>query len=163
MSKLAIAAALSFAVLASPLRAGAGDDDPIHFFEGRTESLGTVKIAMKKPFRSRAVGKGEILSDGSLTLVQRVEDEGQKPRERRWRIRRVGPGRYSGTMTEAKGPVTVEQVGGRYRFSFRMSGNVAVEQWLDPAADWKSAASKVTIRKYGIVVGRSDAVIRKLD
>ena len=143
--------------------AAAASDDPIRFFEGRTESLGTVKITMKKPFRSRAVGKGEILSDGTLNLVQRVEDEGQKPRERRWRIRRVGPGRYSGTMTEAKGPVVVEKVGGRYRFSFRMSGNVAVEQWLDPAPDWKSAASKVTIRKYGIVVGRSDAVIRKVD
>ncbi len=150
-------------VLAAPAWAATERDDPMTFFEGRTESVGTVKIAMKKPFRSRAVGKGEILSDGTLNLVQRVEDEGQKPRERRWRIRRVGPGRYSGTMTEAKGPVVVEKVGDRFRFSFRMSGNVAVEQWLDPAADWKSAASKVTIRKYGIVVGRSDAVIRKVD
>ena len=138
-------------------------NDPLHFFEGRTESIGTVKIAMKKPFRSRALGKGEILSDGTLHLLQRVEDQGQLVRERRWTIHKVAPGRYSGTMSEAKGPVTIEEVDGRYRFRFRMDGNVFVEQWLIPAENWRSAASKVTIRKYGIQVGRSDAVIRKLD
>ena len=163
MSKLAVVAALSLAFLASPLRAGAGSDDPIRFFEGRTESVGTVKLAMKKPFRSRATGKGEIMPDGSLHLVQLVEDQGQKPRERRWRVRRVGNGRYTGTMSEAKGPVTVEEIDGRYRFRFRMDGSVAVEQWLIPAPDNRSAVSKITIRKFGILVGRSDAVIRKVD
>jgi hypothetical protein len=44
-----------------------------------------------------------------------------------------------------------------------MDGNVAVEQWLIPSSDGKSAASKVTIRKYGVVVGHSDGVIKKLD
>ena len=78
-------------------------------------------------------------------------------------MRQVAPGRYSGTMSEARGPVTVEQVGSRYRFRFRMQGNVAVEQWLAPMPDGRSAKSTVTIRKYGIRVGGSDAVIRKLD
>ena len=87
---------------------------------------------MKKPFRSRAIGRGEIKADGSLDLVQRVEDEGEQPRERHWRMRRTAPGHYTGTMTEARGPVTVEEVSGRYRFRFRMDGNVAVEQWLTP-------------------------------
>lgn len=137
--------------------------DPMHFFEGRTESIGTVKIAMQKAFRSRAVGKGEILPDGSLRLVQRIEDQGQLPKERRWRIRKVGAGRYSGTMSEAKGPVAVEEIGGRYRFHFRMEGSVSVEQWLTPAPDYRSAQSKITIRKYGVLVGRSEAVIRKLN
>lgn len=155
-------AALALAIsIAAP--AAAKPSDPMSFFAGRTESLGTVKLAMKKPFRSRALGKGEIMPDGTLNLVQRVEDHGQPPRERRWRVRKVGNGRYTGTMSEAKGPVTVEEIDGRYRFRFRMDGSVAVEQWLIPAADSKSAVSKVIIRKFGILVGRSDAVIRKLD
>jgi hypothetical protein len=137
--------------------------DPMSFFAGRTESIGTVKIAMRKPFRSRAIGKGEIRSDGTLNLVQRVEDDGQPPRERRWRVRKVAPGRYAGTMSEAKGPVTVMQVDSRYQFRFRMEGSVSVEQWLTPAADGRSAKSNSTFRKFGVVVGRSDAVIRKLD
>lgn len=147
--------------LATGLRAE--KTDPMRFFEGRTESVGTVKIAMKKPFRSRAVGKGEILPDGTLHLVQRVEDQGQLAKERRWRMRKIGEGRYSGTMSDARGPVTAEEIGGRFRFHFRMDGNVSVEQWLTPAADGRSAVSKVTIRKYGVLVGRSDAVIRKLN
>jgi len=78
-------------------------------------------------------------------------------------MRKVGPGRYTGTMSEARGPVTVEEVDGRYRFQFRMDGSVAVEQWLIPAPDGRSAKSKIIIRKYGIRVGGSDSLIRKLD
>jgi hypothetical protein len=118
---------------------------------------------MKKPFHSRAVGKGVLKTDGTLDLIQRVEDEGQQPRERRWRMRQVSPGHFSGTMSEAKGPVTVEAVGGRYRFRFRMDGSIAVEQWLTPMPDGRSARCVFSIRKYGIRVGGSDGYIRKLD
>jgi hypothetical protein len=156
---LAVATCLAF----TPSPSAAKTSDPIAFFAGRTESVGTVKIAMKKPFRSRAIGKGEIKADGSLELVQRVEDEGEQPRDRRWRMRRTSPGHYAGTMSDARGPVTVEEVSGRYRFRFRMDGNIAVEQWLTPMPDGRSARSVVVIRKYGVRVGGSDAIIRKLD
>ena len=147
----------------TPCHAASDEQDPLRFFEGRTESVGTVKIAMRKPYHSRAIGKGEILPDGTLILVQRVEDQGQLAKERRWKMRKVAPGRYTGTMSEAKGPVSVDEVDGRYRFRFRMDGNIAIEQWLIPASDGKSAASKLTIRKYGVLVGRSDSVIRKVN
>ena len=74
-------AAILFAATAFP--ASAELADPLRFFEGRTESIGTVKLVTKKPFKSRAIGKGEIRFDGSLDLVQRVEDQGEQPRERR--------------------------------------------------------------------------------
>lgn len=155
-----LASLVCAASLACP--ASAGIKNPLHFFEGRTESIGTVKLAMKKPFRSRAIGRGVIKPDGSLDLIQRVEDEGAPPRERHWRVRQVAPGKFTGTMNEAKGPVTIEEVNGRYRFHFRMAGSVSIEQWLIPASDFRSGTSKVTIRKYGIRVGSSEAVIRKL-
>ena len=159
-----LSTALAAACLAGTAPAASdGQTDPLRFFEGRTESVGTVKLAMAKPYRSRALGNGEILPDGSLRLVQRIEDQGRQPRQRRWHMRQVAPGRFSGTMSEARGPVTAEEVGGRYRFRFRMDGNVAVEQWLTPMNGGRAADSKVTIRKYGLLVGRSDAVIRKLD
>lgn len=135
---------------------------PLRFFEGRTETLGTIRLLMKKPFRSRSVGRGVIESDGSLLLVQRVEDEGKPPRERRWRIRQVGPGRYSGTMSEANGPVTIDDVDGRFRFRFKMKGNLAVEQWLIPLPGGLSALNSVKVRKFGMTVGTSDGTIRKV-
>ena len=159
LSRVALlAVALSLAT-----RAPAESPDPMSFFEGRTESIGMVKIATKKMFRSRAIGKGEIMPDGSLKLIQRVEDEGELPRDRRWHVRKVAPGRYSGRMSEARGPVTVEEIDGKFRFRFRMDGNVLVEQWLTPAADGRSAKSKVIIRKFGIRVGGSNGIIRKLN
>ena len=155
---IAALAAVSPSLWAAEQKSGA-----MRFFEGRTESVATIKIVMRKPFKSRSIGRGEIKADGSLHLVQRVEDEGKPAHERRWHIREVEPGKFAGTMSEAKGPVTVEEVGGRYRFRFKMKGNVSVEQWISPMADGKTASTKVTIRKMGVTVGQSEGTIRRLD
>jgi hypothetical protein len=154
---------LALAALAVPASSVAAKvDDPLRFWEGRTESVSTVKIVMKKPYKSHAVGRGRIKPDGSLDLIQRVEEDGQPVKERRWQIRQTGPGRYAGTMTEAKGPVTIEEVGGNFRFRFKMAGGVAVEQILTPLPGGRSASSKVTIKKLGVTVGRSEGTVRKI-
>ena len=135
--------------------------DPMRFFEGKTESVSTIKLIMRKPYRSRTIGNGEIDS-GVLNLIQRVHQEGKAAYDRKWRMRQVAPGRFTGSMSEATGPVNVEQVGGRYRFRFRMKGNVSVEQWLIPQPGGNSARSTMKIRKLGILVGRSEGTIRKI-
>jgi len=135
---------------------------PLQFFEGRTEGSGVVRILFKKPYRSRSIGHGRIDRDGSLSLVQRVEDEGRPARQRQWKIRQVGTGRFSGTMSEAIGPVAIEEIGGRYRFRFKMKGNLSVEQWLAPQPGGMSARNRMTVRKLGVTVGTSEGVIRKL-
>jgi hypothetical protein len=135
--------------------------DPMRFFEGKTEGTSTIKVIMRKPYQSRTSGSGEI-SDGVLSLVQRVNEDGKAPYDRHWRMRQVGPGRFTGTMTEAIGPVTVQEVAGRYRFHFKMKGNLSIEQWLTPLPGGRSARSKVNIRKFGMKVGSSEGTIRKL-
>lgn len=142
--------------------AAAPSDGPMHFFEGRTEGSGTVKIMLGKPYRTRSVGHGRFQPDGTLLFVQRVVDDGQPPRERRWKIRQTGPRHFSGTMSEALGPVKIEEVGGRFRFRFRMKGNLSVEQWLVPLAGGAAARNTVTIRKFGVKVGTSEGMLRKL-
>src|SRR6478735_1054681 len=81
---------------------------PLRFFEGRTEIVSLVKVVMKKPYRSRTLGQGPIAPDGTLSLVQQVKEDGKPPHLRQWRIRQVGPGSFSGTMSEAVGPVQVQ-------------------------------------------------------
>ena len=136
--------------------------NPLRFFEGRTVSLGTMKVVMKKPVRVRSIGRGEIKPDGSLELVQRVEKEGERAHDRRWHIRQVGPGRFVGSMSEAKGPVVIEEVRGAYRFRFKMPGNLSAEQWLTPLPGGASAISKLIVRKLGVAVARSEGTVRKL-
>jgi hypothetical protein len=136
--------------------------DPLRFFEGRTQTDGTVKVMFKKPYRTRSFGQGRIEPDGSLTLVQRVEDDGLLPHERRWRVRQVGPGRYTAAMSEATGPVAIKQVGARFRFRFKMKGNLSVEQWLMPLPGGASARNSIRVRRFGLVVATTDGTIRKL-
>jgi hypothetical protein len=136
--------------------------DPLRFFEGRTESKGSIKIVFKKATKTYSAGRGRIESDGSLSLVQQVSDDGKEPHERRWRIRQVSSGRFVGTMTDAVGPVKIEEVGGRYRFRFQAKGSLTIEQWLAPLPDGRSARSTTTVRKLGMKVATGDAIIRKI-
>ena len=46
-----------------------GMTEPLRFFEGGTEMVSVVKVIMKKPYRSRTMGRGKILPDGTLSLV----------------------------------------------------------------------------------------------
>jgi len=136
--------------------------DPFSFFEGMTESVGTLKVMMHKPVHTRSVGRGEVERDGSLILVQRVEDEGQAPHMRRWLIRRISAGHFVGSMSEATGPVTIDEVGDRFRFRMRMPGGLSVEQWLTPLPGGRSASSSMTVRKFGIAVASSEGTVRKI-
>lgn len=135
---------------------------PLSFFEGRTESSGTVKVLMQNPYLSHSVGRGRIEPDGSLTLVQQVFDQKKPPTVRRWSIRRAGVGHYIGTMSDASGPVAIDQIGGQFRFRFRLKNSLAVEQWVTPLADGTSARNLMTVRKFGITVATGDGMIRKL-
>jgi hypothetical protein len=155
-------------VLAAPVLLTSGapalaeqQTDPLRFFEGRTESQGMVKVIFKKEYWSRSIGQGRIERDGSLTLVQRVEDEGKPAHVRRWRVHEVAPGRFAGTMSDASGPVTIERTGNRYRFRFSMKGNLNVEQLLTPLPGSKSASSITKVRRFGLIVATVEGVVRK--
>jgi hypothetical protein len=155
--------AFLISVALSPATANADRaNEPLRFFDGRTEMVSLVKVAMKKPYRSRTLGRGYISSDGTLSLVQQVMEEGKPTQQRQWRMRRVGPGRFSGTMSQAVGPVTVQASGGKFLFKFRMKGHLAVEQWIMPLPGGKAAQSKTTVRKFGMRVASSEGMIRKL-
>lgn len=135
--------------------------DPLRFFEGRTETDGLMNVMMKKPHHVRNVGRGTISKDGSLHLVQQVQEEGKAPRERVWQIHQVGPGKFAGTMSDAVGPVKIQEIGGRYRFRFTLRGGLSGEQWLTPNSDGSSGQSVLTVRKFGFTVARSVSTIRK--
>ena len=121
-----------------------------------------VRILLRKPAATKSVGQGKMGSDGTMTLVQRVEEPGRPAHERRWKIRRTGATRFAGTMSDAVGPVTIEEIDGRYRFRFKLKGNLSVEQWLTPLPGGKVARNSMTIRKLGVKVGSGDGMIRRV-
>lgn len=57
--RLAVMSSALAAAAFAPAPAGAQSiDDPLRFFEGRTESVSTVKVLAGKPYRSRSLGRG---------------------------------------------------------------------------------------------------------
>lgn len=134
----------------------------LRFFEGETESEGTVDEVFKRPYTVRSRGRGKIEADGTLVMTQLVDQPGKPQHRRSWRMREVSPGRFAGTISDAVGPVTGEAVGGRFHFRFRMKGGLAVEQWLTPMDGNTAVRNAMIIRKFGIKVAKADEVIRKV-
>lgn len=141
---------------------GGTSDEALRFFEGRTESVSIIKVVMKKPYESRTTGNGRILPDGSLALVQEVREEDKPVAKRHWKIREVSEGKFAGTMSDAVGPVTVDEIDGTYRFQFRMKGHLAVDQWVRPLPGGKTAQTQMTVRKLGMQVASSQGIIRRI-
>jgi hypothetical protein len=131
------------------------------FFEGRSEGLATLKVVFRGrvPVRVESFGRVEA---GTLVLRQIVHEGAKPPRERAWRISETAPGRFTGTLSDAAGPVTAEATPGRLHILFAMKGGVDAEQWLTLAPDGRSAHNVLTARKFGIVVAVLDETIRKL-
>jgi hypothetical protein len=164
MQFLRLAIAVPALVLAAPLASASVQTqvDPLRFFEGRTETQGTVKVMFHRPYRTHSIGEGRMERDGSLTLVQRVQDDGKPPHERRWRVRRTAPNQFVASMSEAVGPVTIDRVGERYRFRFKLNGNLSAEQVLTPLPDGRSARNSVRVKRMGITVATTEGTIRKI-
>lgn len=141
--------------------AAAASFDPLAFFAGRTEGAATLRIILHHPRAVHVHGTGRPTADG-LILDQRVEQEGKPATTRRWVLRRVAPGRYTGTLTGARGPVTAETLGDRLHIAYRTAGKIRIEQWLTLGPDGQSARNHLTARRLGVVVGRLDETIRRV-
>ena len=162
MRRLTLAVAAPIFLAVATAAANPTPVDPLRFFAGRTETRAIVKVIFHQSYRSHSVGQGRIEADGSLTLVQRVEDEGKPAHERRWRVRETGPGHWTAAMSEADSPVAIDQVGDRYRFLFTMPGHLKVEQWIVPLPGGASALTLTKARKFGMTVATTEGTVRKL-
>lgn len=165
MTRLLPLASLALLAAASPQAAPAPAPpsfDPLAFFAGRTEGAGRLKIVLRRGEPIRVEGSGRVQGD-VLVLDQLVTRGEGAPRSRQWRIRRVAPGRYVGTLSDARGPVAGQATGDRLHLRFRGAGGVRVDQRLTLAPGGRSAHNRLTARRFGITVATLDETIRKLD
>jgi hypothetical protein len=97
-------------IIAASLLAAAAAFNPVEFFRGRTHGEGTLKIIFQsaKQMSVDSVGRNE--KDGSLLLEQVIHEPGKPPRTRYWHMRQTAPDRFEGTLTDAAGPVRVDEV-----------------------------------------------------
>lgn len=134
--------------------------DPLLFFQGRTEGTGRLRAMLHHPRAIRVHGVGVLGPDG-LALSQTVEQEGKPTTMRRWLLRRVGPGRYAGTLSDADGPFVANVQGNILHITYRTTSRFRIDQWLTLAADGRSAANRLVARRMGLIVARLDETITR--
>lgn len=135
---------------------------PERFFEGKTEGNGTLKVIMKSAQTVKVRGMGRIEGD-TLLLEHVVERTGEPVERKHWRIKKLGMGRYAGTLSDAVGPLSGDASGNRLHFKYRLKkGSVDVEQWIYLRPDGQSAVNYMTLRRLGMQVGTLQETIRRV-
>lgn len=136
---------------------------PEHFFVGRTESTGTVSMIMSRPHAVRDRSRGRIERGNILVLEQYVEEQGKPPRNRLWRLLRLPDNRITGTISDARGPVTGEARGNVIHLRYQSVEGPAVEQWIMFDAGGRTARNRMVFRRIGMTLATVESVIRRVD
>jgi hypothetical protein len=135
--------------------------DPIAFFTGRSHGEGRLHVLLSGDGRIRVDSVG--CSDGKhgLILTQIIREGDKPPRKRIWRMRRAGPGRFTGELTDAAGPVEIAVQGPRATIRYTMKNGLAVTQHLALQKDRRTILNRLVVSKFGIRLARLDETIRK--
>ena len=169
MRRLAIFLMLPLgACVSASSRNGLSSPAPIfsveRFFTGSTEGRGIIKTAVSKGKNAQVHGTGRLEADGTLVLDQRVEQMGAKEQHRQWRFNKVGAGRYSGTLTDAIGPVIGETDGNCLHLHYKLKQHgFDTEQWLYLQQDQRIVLNRMIVRKLGVTVATLDETIRHVE
>lgn len=135
---------------------------PEQFFVGRTEGAGTVSIMLSGRHGVRDRSHGRIEQGGILVLDQIVEEEGKPARRSSWRLVRSGD-RITGTISDARGPVSGEVAGNVIRLRFRSGEGPWVEQSITLHPGGRTATNHMTFSRFGLTVATLESTIRRVD
>jgi hypothetical protein len=134
-----------------------------HFFVGRTEGESVVRVMLSGSHGVRDRSRGHLDRAGALVLDQVVEEEGKPARRRSWRLVRGAGNRFTGTISDARGPVAGEVWGNVLHLRYHTLEGVSVEQWITLHAGGRTAHNHMNFRRFGLGVATLDGTIRRLD
>ena len=155
-----IAAAIG---LAGAATAPAVTLDMTGFFTGHTHAENVLKIVFNQPGRLVVDSVGGTGDRGDFVLLDTVREEGKPVRTRKWVMRPTGPNRFTGSLTDATGPVDVTVSGRQAVIRYTMKGGLKVVQQMALQADGRTLSNHVVVRKFGLKFASVDGTIRKLD
>jgi len=137
--------------------------DMTAFFSGRTHTENVLKIVFKRPARLVVDSVGGRGDRGDFVLLDTVREEGKPVRTRKWIMRPNGPNRFTGSLTDATGPVDVTVSGRQAVIRYTMKGGLRVVQQMELQADGRTLSNHVVVRKVGLKFASVDGTVRKLD
>jgi hypothetical protein len=156
---MVLVAALTACGMTPPAAHAAPVFDPFKFFLGRSHGDAQLKVILKDYQSVNVDSVGRVEGD-TMIIDQHIVVRGGETRDRQWRLRRDGPSRYVGTLTDAKGPVVGEVDGNRLHIRYA-SKDGQVEQWITLAPNTTYADNRMTVKKLGIVVATLEETITR--
>jgi hypothetical protein len=137
--------------------------DMLAFFGGKSHAENVMKIVLKRPVKLVVDSVGGKGDRGDFVLIDTVREEGAPVRERKWIMHAVGPNHFTGSLTDAVGPVDVAIAGNTATIHYTMKGGLKVEQLMELQADGRTLTNHVVVRKFGLKFAHVDGTVRKLD
>ena len=137
--------------------------DPGAFFVGRLVGAGELSVRARGTEPVRVESVGTELADGSVRLVQTIRRGDAEPYERTWTLRRRSPGRWTGALTEADGPVEAVVDGNELRIRYRTGAVTTVSQRLLLQPGGRVALNRLTVKVLGVPVARLSERIEKAE
>ena len=137
--------------------------DMTAFFTGHTRTENVLKIVFKSPARLIVDSVGGKGDRGDFVLIDTVREEGKPVRTRKWIMRPIGPNHFTGSLTDATGPVDVVVNGRRAVIRYTMKGGLKVIQQMDLQPDGRTLSNHVVVRKFALKFASVDGTVRKLD
>jgi hypothetical protein len=136
---------------------------PEHFFVGRTEGQGTVRMMLSGRHAVRDRSHGRMEGPGVLLIDQVVEEEGKPARRRTWRLVRQGANGVTGSISDARGPIRGEVNGNVLHLRYTTQENVSVDQWIVIHPSGRTAFNRMSFSRLGLNVATMTGTIRRLD
>ena len=159
--RLALIAAFAL-TFAMPALAEKPKLDMVAFFTGRTAADNILRVVFSAAASLNVECLGRV--EGKEFVMVETVHEGTKPaRQRKWVIQEVGPGHYSGSMTEAVGPVDVTVSGDTAQIHYVMKGGLDVAQTLVLQPDGRTLLNHIAVHKFGLRFAKVDGKVYKLD
>lgn len=161
--RFAVTAALIVATSAAAHADPATKLDMTDFFTGKTHADNVIKIALHGPHKLIVDSVGGRNKEGDFILIDNVQEEGKPVRKRTWAMRPAGPNHFTGSLSDAVGPVDIEVAGSSATIRYVMrDGNMKIEQRLTLQPNG-TLSNDVIARKFGMKFATVQGTIRKQD
>lgn len=135
--------------------------DPAEFFVGRSSGEGRLSIRTRGTDTVRVESVGTRQPDGAIRLVQTIRRGGGDPYQRTWTLRPVSATEWTGTLTEAEGPVRVTVDGNELRIRYRTGTFTTIDQRLLLQPGGRVALNRLTATVLGVTIARLSERIEK--
>ena len=137
--------------------------DMLAFFAGHTHADNVIKIALHGQHKLIVDSIGGRNKEGQFVLIDNVQEEGKPARKRTWVMHPDGPNHFTGSLSDASGPVDVTVNGNSATIRYVMKdGGLKIEQDLQLRPDG-TLSNHVIAKKFGLKFAQADGTIRKLD